>query len=82
METNLKNSKIVQEIKFGMGKDEFKELANTLLTSKGTHVKFSFGVNENYILCLSISSEGDGRDGSEKDAIILACPPKTNCPGT
>ena len=29
METNLKNSKIVQEIKFGMGKDEFKELANT-----------------------------------------------------
>jgi hypothetical protein len=85
---NKENTKPVQEIKFGMTKEEFAEIAKKIQGTPQSHVKISFGIDEKCELSLSFFTVGDSNadgigsnDGNEEfiDS-IRPCPPVQNCP--
>lgn len=85
---NKENTKPVQEIKFGMTKEEFAEIAKKIQETPESHVKISFGIDEKCELSLSFFTVGDSNadgigsnDGKEEFiARIRPCPPVQNCP--
>jgi hypothetical protein len=85
---NKENKKPVQEIKFGMTKEEFAEIAKKIQGAPESHVKISFGIDEKCELSLSFYSVGDSsvdgissEDGREEFiASRKPCPPAENCP--
>jgi hypothetical protein len=85
---NKENRKPVQEIKFGMTKEEFAEIAKKIQGTPESHVKISFGIDEKCELSLSFYTVGDSdadgigsNDGNEEFiASRRPCPPVQNCP--
>jgi hypothetical protein len=86
---NNENRKPVQEIKFGMTKEEFAEIAKKIQETPESHVKISFGIDEKCELSLSFftvgDSNADGIDSNDdgKEEFIASkrpCPPVQNCP--
>jgi hypothetical protein len=78
--------KPVQEIKFGMTKEEFAEIAKKIQETPESHVKISFGIDEKCELSLSFYtvSDADGIGSMEDNEEFIAsrrpCPPVENCP--
>ncbi len=85
---NKENTKPVQEIKFGMTKEEFAEIAKKIQEAPESHVKISFGIDEKCELSLFFYSVGDSdavgigsKDGNEEFiSRKRPCPPVENCP--